>query len=213
MNEHRRPSALDLVEDGLEVRIAQILAVVVAQQPDAVELEHVQSVSDLGESSLDVGQRENGERAETRGMRPDDVARRLVDRARQIPNRRTAHERDAGRGDREQAAVDPARIHRFEVRVDGPARQWEAIDGFHAMGRQRAHVGLGQEVAPSPRPGRSLEWGMLSSLSCSDRYIIFESSFELLTSALRGAADHLEHRSDGSRKETTHGPDLSSPDA
>jgi len=65
VHEHDGPAPLQLIEQRSEARIAQVGAVGVAEQHDAVQPEVVEGVGKFGERPVDVRQRQAGEAAET----------------------------------------------------------------------------------------------------------------------------------------------------
>src|ERR1700730_9091180 len=67
MHEHDRLSAIDLLEDGRECRLAQQLAGITRQDTDAVELEHIERVFDLFQAAVGVRQWDGGEHPEAAG--------------------------------------------------------------------------------------------------------------------------------------------------
>ena len=69
---------VELVEDRLERRVAEVGAADVGEQDDAVDAELVVAVRDLVDAPRDVGQRQRGEQAEPAGVgdrAPDDRPR------------------------------------------------------------------------------------------------------------------------------------------
>src|SRR5262249_26545873 len=68
MDEDQRAAAVELLEDGLEARLAEIVPVIARIKADAVDFELVQSKGDLIKARRDRRQRQRGEKAEA--LRP-----------------------------------------------------------------------------------------------------------------------------------------------
>lgn len=96
MHEHRGAAAIELLEQRLVARIAEVDAVGVALGGDAVGAELVDRVLELGQRPVDVGQRQGGEVAEMLRMGAPDLGARVVDVAAQLPRRGVVAEVRAG---------------------------------------------------------------------------------------------------------------------
>ena len=87
---------VELAEDRFERRVAQVRAADVGEQREAVDVELVAAVRDLGDGRVDVGQRERGEQAEPSGMVDDGSSAGLVHLAGEVPSRWLVGEVHAG---------------------------------------------------------------------------------------------------------------------
>src|SRR5258706_8636486 len=68
VNEDDGPATLQLLENGVELLVAEINAARVREENDAVELQHVERIRKFSERPVDVGQRQASEC--TKAIRP-----------------------------------------------------------------------------------------------------------------------------------------------
>ena len=87
MHEHARVPPVELVEDRLEGRVAEVGAADVCQEGDAVHAEAVVAVADLGDRTVHVGCRQCREQAEAAGMRFGGAVALFVDLASESTSR------------------------------------------------------------------------------------------------------------------------------
>jgi hypothetical protein len=68
VQEHDRPTAVELREEGIEAGVAQVDLLEVRQERDAVGLQGVQRMAELDERRVDVRQGQAGEEPEAAGV-------------------------------------------------------------------------------------------------------------------------------------------------
>ncbi|CAM5540434.1 hypothetical protein SANTM175S_10844 [Streptomyces antimycoticus] len=134
MDEDGGAAAVEFGPQGFEVGVAEVAAVGVGHQDDAVGTQGVQRVRGLGQGGVHVGQRNAGEVAEAAGVVPDDIGAVLVDRAGEVARLCVAAQVDAGGGDRQYAGGDALLVHHREGSWSGSRRGWpsrrsEAVRG------------------------------------------------------------------------------------
>ena len=100
----RAPRRSSSRKTGSNDGVAQVGAADVGEQHEAVDVEVVAAVRDLGDGGVDVGQRERGEQAEPAGMVDDGAPAGLVHLAGEVPSR-GARRRGARRATRSTAAT------------------------------------------------------------------------------------------------------------
>src|ERR1051326_2201304 len=96
-------------------------------QLDAVGLELVERVGDLGEGTVDVRQRHRGEMPEPRRMSRAELGGMLVDRAREPPRLVGADVMQPGRREREHRRGDAVLVHLLEAARNGPVAHHRAL--------------------------------------------------------------------------------------
>ncbi|GAA3309886.1 hypothetical protein GCM10020295_75620 [Streptomyces cinereospinus] len=96
MDEDRGAAAVEFGEQRFEAGVAEVDAVGVGLDRDAVAAEHVHGVGQFVEGGVDVGQGKGGEVAEPVGMVPLEAGARLVDVAGEGARRPVVAEVGAG---------------------------------------------------------------------------------------------------------------------
>ena len=134
VDEQPGAAPVELAEDRLERGVAQVGPADVGEQREAVDVEVVAAVRDLGDGRVDVGQRERGEQAEPSGMVDDGASTGLVHLAGEVPSRWLVGEVHAGRRDRQQRRRDPEPVHHRDVLVGRPR---PGSGGSRRVGRGR----------------------------------------------------------------------------
>jgi hypothetical protein len=132
MHEHHRLAPIDLLEHRRESGIAQELAGITRHQSDAVELENIERVIDLGQAAIGVGQRDGGEHAEPAGIIADQLRAELIAGAGARPRRRAVFEPDARTGDRIDGGGNAGLVHLLDRALHRPVLRARRIG---AVGR------------------------------------------------------------------------------
>ena len=137
VDEQPGAAPVELAEDRRERSVAEVGAADVGEHREAVDVERVAAVRDLGDGRVDVGQRERGEEPEASGVVDDGAAAFLV----HLAGERRRREVHAGRRDRQQRRRDPEPVHRSDVLVGRPLRDLrEAVGLGVAVGQERRPV-------------------------------------------------------------------------
>ena len=107
--------------------MAGVALAVARHQLDAVGLELIERVGDLGERAVHVRQRHRGEMAEARRVGRAELRGMLVDGAREPPRLVRADMMQAGRREREHRRGDAVLVHLLEAARDGPVAHHRAL--------------------------------------------------------------------------------------
>jgi hypothetical protein len=100
MHIHHSIAAVELIHHGCEGAVAEPLLVHAGHEADAVGLQYVECILDLGEAAVDVGQRQGSEHTEPAGEIPGDGCRVFIALTRKRTRRGIVAEPHAGRRDR-----------------------------------------------------------------------------------------------------------------
>ena len=122
VEKHACAAPVELAKDRLERRVAHVGAADVGEQHEAVDVEVVAAVRDLGDRGVDVGQRERREQPEAAGMVDHRAPAGLVHLAGELDGGRAVAEVHTGRRDRQQRRGDAEPVHRRHVLVGRPLR-------------------------------------------------------------------------------------------
>src|SRR5579863_2871093 len=87
MNEDNGCAPLQLLEKRGKSTVPEVNATRIREQHDAVELQYVQSIGELTQTSLDVRQRHARETPEARGMLLDQLRGEIIATSRQLASR------------------------------------------------------------------------------------------------------------------------------
>src|SRR5258708_7688138 len=120
VHEDDRSSLLQLREQLAERGVAEIAAAGVAHQADAVELQHVEAVLELGERAVDVGKRKDREAAEPCWVFPAQFRGELVATATEASGLVVVSEVNPGRADRRDRRVDAEALHELDCALGAP---------------------------------------------------------------------------------------------
>ena len=123
-------AAVEFLEDRRERRIAEIFAVIGAQQPDAVGFERIERIGDFRKAAFGIGQRDDGEQAIAAGIIADRLGGVIVPHPRQPAAGGDVAEPGAGRAHRNDRGRDAVGVHLFERLGRRPRQQ--------LIGRHRA---------------------------------------------------------------------------
>ena len=168
VDEQPGAAPVELVEDRLEGRIAQVGPADVREQGEAGHRQLVAAIGDLGDRRIDVGQRQRSEQAEPSGMIDDGPLARLVHFAGAILRRRRVAEVHPGRGNGEQRRRNAEPIHRGHVLFAGPGRDLgEAVGLGVPVVDQGGPVGLWEVVRVHVDGSTSAHSSMLFTQSSS----------------------------------------------
>ena len=160
VDEQPGAAPVELAEHRVEGGVAQVGPADVGEQREAVDVELVAAVGDLGHGGVDVGQRERGEQAEPSGMVDDGAPAGLVHLAGEVarPRRRR---RGARRATRSTAATSRSRAGPSRRRA--PRRTSPGSAGSRRAGRGRSPPAPpGSRRAGSGRGRRSSRRPMLA---------------------------------------------------
>ena len=111
MHEHDRLAPVEFIENRIEPFVAEIDAVDVRKQDDAVELEHVERMGNLRQRAVDIRQRQQRKAADPLWMIGNQLCVLLVDLTRQGARRSSRNKLDARRRDRQQLGLDSIAVH------------------------------------------------------------------------------------------------------
>lgn len=163
MDEDGSMTVVEGGEDGVEGFVAEVDAVFVGFEGDAIAVQVVEGAGELGEGTLNVGHREGGEEAELAGSAAFEVCAGVIAEAGDLSGECVvvADEVDAGGGDGEDAFGDVAGRHHVEVIFLGPG-------GYrrHAVRILVAMLGEGFAVASEELLADTLgEWCFMCRLT------------------------------------------------
>jgi hypothetical protein len=127
MDEDDGMASAELRPQRLEQVIAQIGAVRVGQDNDAVAAQLVERVPQLIEAARHVGQRQRREVAEPARVLPRHSRTELVDLPRQRPGGGVVTEVGAWRRDRQHRRPHAPLIHQLQVLAGVPDRPWHPV--------------------------------------------------------------------------------------
>ena len=114
MHEHDRRTALQLLEHGIEARVAEVDSARVAEHHDAVEPEVVECVAELGQRAVNIRQGQAGKAAVPVGPVPDHLGGELVAPAGQGTGRGVVAGVHAGGADRGDGDVNVGVIEKSQ---------------------------------------------------------------------------------------------------
>src|SRR5215470_14208852 len=120
MDEQRHLATVELVEDWSEGRIAERLAGVTREQPDAVELQGVEGVGDFAHAALDVRQRNGSKHPETAGEIPRHLRAEFIAVASPTAPLLAVVPLDAGTGHRRDGRANAGLVHLLEDETRRP---------------------------------------------------------------------------------------------
>src|SRR5258706_5983385 len=129
MNEDDGPPLLQLLEDGVELLVAEIDAARVREENDAIELQYVEGIRKLAEGTVDVGQRQAPERTKPVRTRLHELCGKLVAAASQRSSTPVIPRVDARRADRRHRDVDARIVHERQRTLPRPWRRSDSADG------------------------------------------------------------------------------------
>ena len=115
MEEDLRLPSTELLEYRIERLVAEIDAMVVGEQSEAIGLQFIQRKSNLVETGLDIWQWEAGKRSESPGVSSGEVRGVLVDSPGEAFGFGQISKMHSGRADTKVGFADPGILHEFEV--------------------------------------------------------------------------------------------------
>src|ERR1700730_18947480 len=118
MDEDQGVAPVQSLHDGREIRMAGIALAVTGHELNAVRLERVEGVSDLGKRSVDVRHRHRSEMPVARRMGRAHRRGMLVDRSREPPRLLRAELMKAWWRQRQDRRANPVLIHFLEAAGD-----------------------------------------------------------------------------------------------
>src|SRR5262245_374287 len=123
MDEDDRGAALELLEQDLVARIAQIAIPLAREQHDAIEAELIESILELAQRCVDVRQRQRREPAKMRGIVVHDASEELVAVPGELHGHCVVAPVDARRN-RGHCAGNAMALHRLVGEIQAPLRDF-----------------------------------------------------------------------------------------
>jgi hypothetical protein len=139
MNEHNGTSPLQLLEQGLEPLVGQIHAVRVGKEDDAIQLQDIERIGQLGESAIHIRQWQRGEAAKPLWTLLYHPCGKLVAAPRQAARPRIVSDMNPWSGDRGDCNINGRVVHQRQRARLIPRRRRDATNGVSAV------VGLAPE--------------------------------------------------------------------
>jgi hypothetical protein len=133
MDEHDRPAALQLIQEGHEPLVTEIDAARIGEHQRAVELEFVEGVAQLFKCAIHIRKREAGEATEPVGVLLYQLRGEFVHTPRQRPRAAIVPHMDAGGRDRRNGYINSRLVHERQHHLFGPGRGLDAADGIVAF--------------------------------------------------------------------------------
>ena len=126
---------MQLFEQGLEARVAEIDAVRIREQNDTVELKDVVGIGEFFESAVHIRKRKSSEAAETPRPALDQARREFVTSPREPARTRVVSDMDARGRDGRDRDVDSGLIHECEIDLRVPRRWCKTSDRMSVVVR------------------------------------------------------------------------------
>src|SRR5206468_9500919 len=109
-------------KERIEAGVAEVHAVVGAQDADAVEAELVEGVGNLVDCAGDVGERQDGQDGEAGRLAPDELGGVLVDRPGQNTGLLAGRKGQGRLGNAHHLRPDTVAVHELDGELRGPLR-------------------------------------------------------------------------------------------